>query len=55
MSIHIVVDNQTSKVQLFELKSDIKKIANDFGIQHLTVEIEDESDAENCQYINGCD
>lgn len=55
MSLHIVVDNQTSKVQLFELKSDIKKIANDFGIQHLTIEIEDESDAENCQYINGCD
>jgi cobalt-zinc-cadmium efflux system protein len=55
MSLHIVVDNQTSKVQLFELKSDIKKIAGEFGIQHLTVEIEDESDAENCQYINGCD
>ncbi|MDT3738718.1 MAG: cation diffusion facilitator family transporter [Candidatus Kapabacteria bacterium] len=55
MSLHIVVDNLTSKTQLFELKSDIKKIANDFGIQHLTIEIEDESDAENCQYVNGCD
>lgn len=54
MTLHVVTANLLPPNNLLQLKQDIKQLASDYEINHVTLEFEDEKEAEMCQFLEGC-
>lgn len=52
LSTHLIVKDKTSREEIIEIKTEVKELLTQEGIDHVTVEIEyenEECDAENCR------
>jgi cobalt-zinc-cadmium efflux system protein len=54
MTLHVVTPNLLPTNNLLQLKQDIRQLASDYGINHVTLEFEDEKEAEMCQFLEDC-
>lgn len=54
MTIHVVTDASTNLQKNLKLKSDIKRMAHSFGIEHVTIEMETIDESNQCKYKD-CD
>lgn len=54
MTLHVVTPSLFDNNKLLQLKQDIKQVASGYGINHVTLEFEDEHEAEMCEFLKDC-
>ncbi len=50
LTLHVVIGDNSSKGEMLVVKETLRRIAAEFGIEHVTVEIEFDSGIDNCIY-----
>lgn len=54
MTLHIVTAETITSQNLLNLKQEIRNLAHSFNIEHVTLEFENEAEAEECELKDGC-
>lgn len=54
MTLHVVTSEAISKGNLLKLKQDIREVAHSFHVEHVTLEFENETESEACEFRDGC-
>ncbi len=55
MTLHVVTNNNLPVNGEQELKSQIRSLASDFNIDHVTLELESVEESDDCAFREGCD
>lgn len=54
MTLHVVTANSTTSENALKIKQEIKVLAHSYNIEHVTLEFEDESESDDCEFRDGC-
>lgn len=54
MTLHIVTSGNTGNIDLLKLKKTIRDLALSYGVEHVTLEFENQSESDDCMFLDDC-